>query len=205
MKPRLILGSSSERRRKILRALGVVFESVTPMISELPSDGAPQQIAVENARRKNLWCQGRFPTDCILTADTTIAFDGRCMGKPHTWEEARKFLAMFSNRTHTVLTAVAFGVPGWPTTVCVAESSVTFLPLDDTSIRDYLCRVNPFDKAGAYDMDQLGERIIRAFTGSRTNIMGLPVHLVVPWLRTHGFLPCEDATTPCQYADGIRE
>jgi septum formation protein len=103
-------------------------------------------------------------------------------------DEASEFLRMFSDATHTVITAVAFSTPTSAPEVHIVESSVTFLPLTPATIRKYFSRVDPMDKAGAYDIDQCGDMIIRSYAGSRTNIMGLPKELVERWLRDQRLL-----------------
>ena len=191
MKTLLILASASERRRKILSDLGVTFDVVIPRVEEIPHAGNPRRTAEENALRKSLWCRERHPDRFIITADTTIGFDGRCIEKPVSMDEAAVFLRMFSGKTHTVFTAVGLSTPTAIPEVRLVESPVTFRALSDNDIRDYLSKVNPLDKAGAYDIDQHGDIIIRSFSGSRTNVMGLPAELVGPWLREQGLL---DAT-----------
>lgn len=188
MNTRLILGSASLRRRKILADMGLDFDIVIPQVEEVSQIQDPRRGAAENALRKNLWCRRERPGRFIVTADTTISFLGRSVEKPRSRDEAFAFLRMFSDRQHTVITAVGFSTPSAPPEVRLVESTVRFLPLTDDAIRDYFSKVDPMDKAGAYDIDQYGELIIRSFSGSRTNIMGLPTELVGPWLREQGLL-----------------
>ena len=112
-------------------------------------------------------------------------------------DEARKFLKMFSGKTQVVFTAVAFVKPAShgimkhkPTApeVLVGMSSVKFKELNDLIIDDYFSRVDPMDKAGAYDIDQHGDMIIESFDGSLTNIIGLPSEIVTDWLIKEGLL-----------------
>lgn len=180
---RILLGSASERRRKILSAMGLDFDVAAPDVEEHVYTDDPRRTALENAERKNRWCAARYPGHAIITADTVIDLDGRLIGKPASREEARSFLRAFSGRTHAVLTGVAFGPPAAPPTVELAESRVTFRSLDEAGIEEYLRHVDPMDKAGAYDIDQRADLIIACFNGSRTNVMGLPEELVRKWLR----------------------
>ena len=96
--------------------------------------------------------------------------------------EAESILRKFSEKWHTVVTAVAFSLRGSAPESEVVESRVYFKPLNDKLIRTYFQSVDPMDKAGAYDIDQNGDLIIQAFEGSRTNIMGLPRETVGQWL-----------------------
>lgn len=179
----LWLGSASERRRQILTQLGIAFEVIVPEVDEIMVPDDPRRTVRENAVRKNRWCRDRHADRHILTADTVVAFDGRCLTKPRSPDEARSFLRMFSGRDQAVFTAVAIAPPDGVMMVWVVESTVHFQPLDDRAIDEYIRLVNPMDKAGGYNIDQHGDRIISRYEGSRTNIMGLPEEAVGLWLR----------------------
>ena len=179
----LLLASASPRRRKILRSLGVEFRVAVPAVDEALYVDAPQATVEENARRKADWARQRFPTDHLVAADTVIDFAGRCITKPGSRNEAAGWLRMFSGREHAVLTAVALGAPGTLPAIRVVRSVVRFKRLDDETIRAYLTRVDPLDKAGGYDIDQHGDMIVAGLQGSRSNVMGLPGETVREWLR----------------------
>lgn len=178
----LLLGSASPRRRAILERLGIPFEVVIPRVREVFALHAPRWTALENARRKYRWCRSRHPDRRILTADTVVVFDGHCITKPESPTEARQFLRRFSGRSQQILTGVAYGGPGAPWRGTVETSSVRFRELDDPAIENYFARVDPMDKAGAYDIGQHGELVIAERQGSYTNIMGLPAETVARWL-----------------------
>ena len=133
----------------------------------------------------------------ILAADTIVWFDNRIYGKPRDLEEAKEFLRELSGQTHVVFTGVAFwngkgegalatsgkgggalGTSGKGegalATACV-RSEVTFRKLSEEMIDDYVARVHPTDRAGAYDIDEAGDLVVASYTGSYENIMGLPV------------------------------
>ncbi len=184
----LLLASGSPRRRKILAALGVRFEVVVPAVPEICYAGDARRAARENAAGKSAWCRARYAGRYSLAADTLIEFRGRCIGKARTVEEAASMLRMFSGVTHTVYTAVALARPDSGPELVLAESRVRFRVLNDATIRDYLERVRPLDRAGAYDIDEGGEALIEATAGSRTNIMGLPAEPVAAWLKREGLL-----------------
>jgi len=187
----LILGSASERRRSILRGLGVLFEVLVPETPEV-LEGAPADIASRNAAAKNEWCARHRPDHFILTADTVVCLEGRSYGKPADAAEAEQFLRTFSGRTHSVLTAVVLAPPRVsrrPPRSHIVESSVTFRHLDDPLIRRYVSEVMPLDRAGAYDINEKGDMIIERYTGSYTNIMGLPAETVLRWFKEEKLLP----------------
>ena len=191
MKP-LILASGSPRRAKILRDLGVDFEIVKTEAAEVSIPHDPVRTVTENACAKlraaadtvATSCDppeeaGRAPRTCrpILAADTIVWFNNRIYGKPRDLDEAKEFLRELSGQTHVVFTGIAF----WDgkgedalATACV-RSEVTFRALSEEMIEEYVARVHPTDRAGAYDIDESGDLIVASYTGSYENIMGLPV------------------------------
>ncbi|MBU4201479.1 MAG: septum formation protein Maf [Verrucomicrobia bacterium] len=188
MQSKLILASASARRRKILTALGVAFDVVIPEVEEVQYALDARRTAHENAARKSAWCRARHPQRYSLAADTLIEFEGRCINKPQTPEAALAILQMFSGKTHRVYTAVAMAHPRADPELVLAESVVRFRSLNEDEIRAYVARVNPIDRAGAYDIDALGDTLMESYTGSRTNIMGLPEEPVAGWLKREGLL-----------------
>jgi len=96
MKARLILASASARRSKILAAMGVAFEVVIPQVEEVIYALDARRTARENAERKSAWCRARYPGRPSLAADTLIEFEGRCITKARTQDEAMAFLRMRS-------------------------------------------------------------------------------------------------------------
>lgn len=186
MNARLILASASARRRKILAALGAAFDVVVPEVEEVFYEFDARRTARENAFLKSAWCRAKYPGCYSLAADTTIEFKGNCVTKARTMDEAIAFLRMFSDATHLVYTAVAMARPRTEPELILAKSSVRFRTLSEDDIRTYFSRVNPMDRAGAYDIDEHGEMLIESFTGSRTTIMGLPEEPVRVWLKKEG-------------------
>jgi septum formation protein len=182
---RLLLGSASPRRRKILSQMGLRFDVVVPEDEEVSHETDPDRTVRGNAALKSAWCRRHHPDRCSLTADTVVAFKGRCVEKPVSMDQAREFLHMLSGQRHDVLTATAFALPRGEPEVVVTTSGVTFKPLTDADIDLYFEKVNPLDKAGGYDIDQHGEIFIARHEGSWTNIMGLPEEVVAAWLARH--------------------
>ena len=191
MKP-LILASGSPRRAKILRDLGVDFEIVKTEAAEVSIPHDPERTVTENACAKLRAAAAAVATSCdppvgvaILAADTIVWFDNRIYGKPRDLDEAKAFLRELSGQTHVVFTGVAFwdGKGEGAATACV-RSEVTFRELSEEMIEEYVARVHPVDRAGAYDIDESGDLIVASYTGSYENIMGLPVEP----LRVFGLL-----------------
>ena len=161
---------------------------MVPSVEETMDPEHPRCMARENALRKHLWCRDRQPDAHIITADTVIDFEGTCIGKPSSLEDAATLFRAFSGKTHIVITATGLSHPDSTPEIILMESSVTFRELADADIQAYFADVDPMDKAGAYDIDQHGDLIVTSFEGSRTNIMGIPVEIIAPWLTKEGFI-----------------
>ena len=158
---------------KILREHGVDFVVEKGDAEEKSYPHDPERTVRENALAKGAAAKtaGR-----VLSADTIVWFGGRIYGKPRDLEEAKEFLRELSGKVHTVFTGVAFDGD-----VKVARSDVKFRRLSDADIEEYVARVRPTDRAGAYDIDESGDLIVESYTGSYENIMGLPTEPLREW------------------------
>ena len=189
---KIILASGSPRRAKILKDLGVDFEVVKTDAPEVSYPADPERTVRENALAKgaaarpvphshpssdrlrgSLRSGDTFP---ILSADTIVWFSNRIYGKPRDLEEAKEFLRELAGKVHTVFTGVAFDGE-----VKVVRSDVKFHELSEATIEEYVARVRPTDRAGAYDIDESGDLIVESYSGSYENIMGLPVEPLKEW------------------------
>ena len=178
----IVLASTSPRRAKILRALEIPFEVVRPYAEEDLDPDDPVETVTANARAKLKAALEEIPADRrILAADTIVWIDGRPIGKPRDLQEARDILRFLSGATHLVFTAVAFSDRD---SCRVETSAVTFRELTDQEIEGYVARVCPTDRAGAYDIDENGIDLVDRYSGSFTNIMGLPQEVVLDWYRS---------------------
>lgn len=178
----LVLGSASPRRARILASLGIPFTVLAVDAEEIHHAGDPVHTVTTNARTKYRACRERRPDAALIAADTLVWFEGRLIGKPVDMQEAARFLRLFSGGTQIVFTAVAMGLPRKEPELRVEASSVRFRTLSEPTIREYLNQTRPLDRAGAYDIDENGDRLIAGYSGSYTNIMGLPVESVRDWL-----------------------
>jgi MAF protein len=171
----LILASKSPRRAKILAAAGLEFEVRPTEAAEVSIPGDPELTVRTNALNKFRACNGGDAP--VLAADTIVWFDGKIYGKPRDLIEAAQMLRELGGNTHVVYTGVAVGWPGEEKTL-VVKSEVTFRPLSEADIAEYVALARPTDRAGAYDIDDHGERLVAAYTGGYENIMGLPLEAV---------------------------
>ena len=177
----LILASGSPRRAKILRDCGVEFTVVKSDAPEVSYPHDPERTVKENALAKgrvvlNTEAQRHRDESGVLSADTIVWYNGKIYGKPRDLDEAKEYLRELSGNVHTVFTGVAYNGE-----VKVVKSDVKFRKLSDAMITEYVARVKPTDRAGAYDIDESGDLIVESYTGSYENIMGLPVEPLKEW------------------------
>lgn len=179
----LILASGSPRRREILQGLGVAFEVVPAIVDELDHDeGDPRTLVLENGRMKGAWVSKRYPEAFVLSADTTVALNGRILNKPVDLDDARRMLATLAGNTHQVYTAIHLIHRNWQIHLThIERSAVTFHDLSAADIDEYIGLVHVLDKAGAYAIQEHRERIVASYEGSFENIMGLPTEVLLRW------------------------
>lgn len=175
--PPLILASASPRRAELLRQLRADFEVVPSGAEEIFDDHlSPLELCQLNAHRKARAIAKKIPDALVLGADTLVFLDGEIMGKPRDLIDARRMLARLQGRTHQVVTGVSLiHLRGHRERLFAASTNVTFHPLTAGKIDDYVARVNPLDKAGAYAIQEHGDMIVSEIFGSFSNVVGLPV------------------------------
>ncbi|MCE5217191.1 Maf family protein [bacterium] len=184
----LILASSSPRRDQLLSEAGVRFEVLVPSGPEAErkcgEDCATfaRRAAEEKARQVALVSPGRL----VLGADTIVVLDDEVLGKPRGPEDALRMLRRLAGRAHQVITGVAFARAGSGGEVDLVGaaicSEVVFRHLSDQEIEGYVATGEPLDKAGAYGIQGLGGALVESYTGSHTNIVGLPMEYVLETL-----------------------
>ncbi len=181
-KYRIILASNSPRRRELLAGLGINFEvRVLPDIDEsypegeLATEDIPEYIAVKKADANR---SQMAADELLITADTVVVVDGDVLGKPADADEARRMLHRISGRTHQVITGVCIATSGRRHAFSVS-TDVTFKVLTDAEIDYYISEYRPFDKAGAYGIQEwIGYIGVTGLNGSYFNVMGLPVQRI---------------------------
>jgi septum formation protein len=176
----LILASASPRRREILGALGVEFEVQVPEVEEL-QEGEPRKVVLENARRKAAAVRETAPVDAVvLGADTEVVLEGEVLGKAGDEAAARAYLDALSGRSHEVLGGLMLVGPGGAGERSgVASSRVTFRELDTATMDLYLASGEWRDRAGAYAIQGLGSLLVERLEGDFSNVVGLPVRLLL--------------------------
>ena len=187
----LVLASGSPRRFALLAEAGFEFESVAPRIAEkFVIDLTLRELTIWNAIQKGVSVARAYPDKIVLAADTLIALDDEIIGKPADLEQAAQILRRLSGRTHEVCSAVFICHFAAARSATFHEvSRVRFRQLSSATIENYLAKVNPLDKAGAYAAQGSGTEIIAKIDGSYTNVVGLPMEKTVAALAKFGIQP----------------
>ena len=183
---KVILASQSPRRRQLLDLVGIKHEVRPADIDESIVLGElPEQYAERLAREKAGATALTSPDALVIGADTIVVIDDVILGKPRDVNDAERMLAMLSGRSHTVMTAVAVS---HQTRIASAVEivDVTFVPLDERQIRDYVATGEPMDKAGAYGIQGYGATIVRRIDGDYFAVMGLSLVRLVALLQEIG-------------------
>jgi septum formation protein len=175
--PPLILASASPRRAELLQLLKLKFRVVPSTATEvLDEQLSPFEVCQLNARRKARAVAKKNPDSLVLGADTLVFLDGEIMGKPANPADAERMLTRLQSRTHQVVTGISLiHLRAHRERIFAVSTEVMFHLLDAGQIRDYLAKVNPLDKAGAYAIQEHGDLIISEISGSYSNVVGLPV------------------------------
>lgn len=184
-KYRVILGSGSPRRKELLAMLDIDFEvrSAGDVDESYPADLPAEEVPLYLARKKSsAFLSGLKENELVITADTVVICDNNVLGKPADTEEAFRMLKMLSGRKHAVVTGITVATRE----IQISDTAITeveFAPLSDETIREYIGRYRPLDKAGAYGIQEwIGAVAVKGINGSFYNVMGLPLHLLTTLL-----------------------
>jgi septum formation protein len=175
---KVILASASPRRHELLSQIGVRFEVRVPDIDESPIEGEDPVAYVRRLAIGKAAAIGAEPDELVIAADTTVDLDSVIMGKPNDHHDARSMLRRLSGQTNRVHTGVAVR-RGDRALVDVCTTLVTFVSLDEATIDWYLATGEPLGKAGSYALQGTGAALVSGVDGSVSNVIGLPLHLVV--------------------------
>jgi septum formation protein len=169
----LVLASASPQRSAILTRLGVAFEVRPAEVSEL-EQGVPEEVALENARRKARAARAAGSPEVVLGCDTIVCLAGRIYGKPGDEAGARRTLHALSGNTHEVLSGLVLLSAG-DERAAVARTAVTFRQLDERLLDWYVATGEWRGRAAGYAIQGAGAAIVEAIDGDYTNVVGLPV------------------------------
>ncbi|SMP05505.1 septum formation protein [Desulfurobacterium pacificum] len=172
---KILLASSSPRRKEILQMVGVGVR-IFPSDAEEKIYPTPEETAVRNAELKALTVKDKAkPDEIILAADTIVVFNGKVLGKPSNKQEAIEFLKKLSSNYHTVITGFALFFPNGKLVSGLEKTEVKFKRMSLKEIEWYVETGEPMDKAGAYGIQGIGAIFIERIEGDYFNVMGLPI------------------------------
>ena len=173
----IILGSASPRRKELLTDLGLIFSIQTTNKQETFSRLLKQEKIAEflATQKSEFLSEDLQQNDLLITADTIVSFKNELLNKPKNKEEAFRTLNKLSENTHKVITGVCLKSKN-KEIVFSATTLVTFNSLSEEEIHHYINKYNPYDKAGAYGIqDWIGKIGINNINGSYTNVVGFPI------------------------------
>ncbi len=179
----IILASASPRRAQLLRQLNLRF-SISPSASDENTAGhsGPSELVCNLAEMKGRDVAKRHPGSFIIAADTIVWFRNNVLGKPADRQEAKEILRLLSSQTHEVYSGVYCGITGARGEIIddftfEQRTKVTFSALTDQEINYYIDTGSPFDKAGAYGIqDDMGSLFVEKIEGDYYNVVGFPLN-----------------------------
>lgn len=170
-----ILASASPRRKELFANISEEFDILPSMIEEVVPEGVEIETVPEIlASQKAADIAEQNPTALVIGADTGVFIDGKMLGKPKDAAEAAEMLRSLSGRTHKVITGCALYL-GEEKITFSELTEVTFYPLSEQEINDYIATGEPNDKAGSYGIQGKGMVLVKEIRGDYFNVVGLPV------------------------------
>jgi len=192
--PTLVLASSSPRRRDLLRGAGYRFVVRPPPVGEggVPARGSPGAYVESLAYLKAeaaIEAHG-LGDGLVLGADTAVELEGDLLGKPADPADARRILGRLAGTRHRVLTGLALVDLATGRRILAHEATaIRMAPMTPDEIDAYVASGEAMGKAGAYAVQETGDRYVEAMDGSRTNVVGLPMALLERMLKAAGYAP----------------
>lgn len=179
----IILFSKSPRRQELLKLMGLNFRVMTKDVDEsYPENLSPTEVAEYIATKKAKAFDSEINDEILITADTIVAIDNEILGKPVDAADAFRMLKLLSGRAHDVHTGVAL-LHQHNVVSFVDTTKVYFRELSDDEINYYIENYQPYDKAGAYGIQEwIGLTAVTRLEGSYTNVMGLPTEKLYLYL-----------------------
>lgn len=183
----LILASASPRRKELLNMLQLSFQIASSDVDETYDAAlSPEKIVQELALRKAKSVAKQHENATVIGADTIVVYENNILGKPKNAQEAVDMLTKLSGNTHAVYTGVAI-VQASKTSLFYEKTDVTFWKLTEEEIDTYVQTGEPFDKAGAYGIQQLGATLVKKIHGDYYTVVGLPIAKTIRELKKFGF------------------
>jgi MAF protein len=203
----VFLASQSPRRQKLLRCLVDNFFVLRSEVQEVQlanesSQDLVQRLAEEKAQSAgNRIKRDDFPKALVIAADTAVVDQGEIIGKPKNHSEARRILNQLKGRTHQVVSGIAVFLPAQEQMLSqVVETDVKMRDYSDAEVEDYILSGDPFDKAGAYAIQNRNFQPVPFFNDCYANVMGLPLCNLSVMLKKVGYQSDHLVAECCQEA-----
>jgi len=187
----IVLASASPRRKKLLEQIGLEFIQSPSDVDESISSGMdPVETVTKLAALKSAEVASRFQNALIIAADTIVVYNEAILGKPADKKEAAEILETLSGKTHLVITGVSLRLTDDSGRITSShefneQTKVTFAALSHEEIEAYIATGSPFDKAGAYGIqDDWGSVFVSSIEGDYYNVVGFPLHTFYQTLKT---------------------
>jgi len=210
----MILASGSPRRRNLLEQAGLEFEVIVSDVEEIVTKTNPDEVVLELSEQKCAAVANGFmqnvPSNLgnlidletggilVIGADTVVSLDNKILGKPEDAKDALKMLMNLSGRVHEVYTGVTCkvlkynsfteGMLEMDSFSFFVETKVNMYPFDEYEALDYIATGEPMDKAGAYGIQGIGERLVESINGDYNNVVGLPLSRLMKELAEREYI-----------------
>ncbi len=185
--PKIILASKSPRRSELLKNIGIKFDIIESSVDEsvIPKDLPPKLYVQELAMLKSSSVASHLGSGhLVIGADTVVVHDGKIIGKPKDFDDAFNMLSSFSGTSHTVYSGISVTDSATLRTVTdYAATDVYFSKISPKEITDYINTYSPYDKAGAYGIQEYAGVFISKIDGDFFNVVGLPMSKLYELLK----------------------
>jgi septum formation protein len=197
---RLILASTSPRRRQLLTLLGIPFSTRSAAVDESQMEGeSPTDLVVRVSRAKAYAIRDVRHDELVVAADTVVVLDDQILGKPRDAGEAQAMLSQLRGRSHLVYTGISVWQPGtWRMVNELSSSVVSMRDYSDVESEAYIASGDPLDKAGAYAIQHQGFAPVRHMEGCWLTVMGLPLCHLRRALEAFGVVVPADVPGTCR-------
>ena len=187
----LILASNSQRRKDLLRQVGINFETIASNFSEIFLENEkPKNAVLRFSKAKAQEVADKNPNRVVLAADTLGDFEGKILQKPKDLEEAFLMLKAMAGKTHKIFTAFTILNKALNKEISqISEAEVLMRPFDEKKIKDYLKTKESLDKAGAYAIQGFGASLVKELRGDFYTVVGLPLFKVITALEEFNIYP----------------
>ena len=187
--PKIVLASSSPRRVKLLKQLGVPFDVMEPDGVHEEDDGVPEEVVIRNAQAKADHVASKLDEGIVIGADTIVVLGDAIIGKAMNDQEATEMLVALQGRSHRVLTGlVVVDASSKRMETDVVETHVTFRSLLEEEVARYVATGEPLGKAGGYAVQGIGAVIVEEVHGCFYNVVGLPLYRLNMLLEKFGVI-----------------